>query len=199
MKKKVAIVLLLISCFVVYAVVVFCDYIKESGKLSIPDITTFSDTELEERENELPELDKAVLYLDGKKQEISKDDKRLIRLLNFCTYSQNIGLSMWTISTDYNNSKDDIEHGDRLEIFFKNVESTYIGFEFDQYDRFVVKENMIWLIQSNPKFEIWDGNKIGSSVWFPCGARCEGWRELDILGEAGFKNTGDGSMSSHEE
>ncbi len=193
MKKIVAIASALIIAFVVYAVTDFYDYVKEPEKLPIPDITTFSDTELEERENKLPELDKAILHLNGKQQEISKDDSRLIRLLNFCTYSQNIGLSMWTISTDYNNSKDDIEHGDRLEIFFKNVESTYIGFEFDQYDRFVVKENMIWLIQSNPKYEIWDGNKIGSSVWFPCGARCEGWRELDILGEAGFlMKTGDG-------
>ncbi|MEE1319956.1 MAG: hypothetical protein UHM85_00275 [Acutalibacteraceae bacterium] len=195
MKKIVAIASALIIAFVVYSVTDFYDYVKEPEKLPIPDITTFSDTELEERENKLPELDKAILHLNGKQQEISKDDSRLIRLLNFCTYSQNIGLSMWTISTDYNNSKDDIEDGDRLEIFFKNVESTYIGFEFDQYDRFVVKENMIWLIQSNPKYEIWDGNKIGSSVWFPCGARCEGWRELDILGEAGFlMKTGDGSL-----
>mgnify|MGYP003319285134 CR=1 FL=1 len=94
-----------------YTNVIFLKFIKEPEKLPIPDITTFSDTELEERENKLPELDKAILHLNGKQQEIPKDDKRLVRLLNFCTNAFDGGMSMWTVSTDYNDHEKEIENG----------------------------------------------------------------------------------------
>lgn len=186
MKKKVSIVLIV---FVVAAIVVFCVAQKDTKKIPMPDFADFSDTELEERENKLPELDKAILYLDGKQQEILKDDNRLIRLLNFCTYAFDGGMSMWTVATDYNYHKVEIENGNRLEVFFKNVESTGIGWEFELYDKFVIKENRVWLIQSNPLYDLpHEGNTFGVSIWYPYAGKCEGIDNMDFLVEAGFVN-----------
>lgn len=187
MKKIAVIALLFISCFLVFAVSDYFIYVKEPEKLPIPDITTFSDIELEERENKLPELDKAVLYSDGTRQDISKDDKRLIRLLNFCTYSMDNGFSMWSGAVDYNENKKYIESGNRLEIFFKGVENTSGKLELMFYDRFVIKENEVWLLQSDPKYDLFqEGNTIGATVWYPYAARTEGYADLDFLVEAGF-------------
>ena len=187
MKKVITVFLICTFCLFTLLVVRTYSSSKAPEKLSIPDIDSFSDAKLEQHENKLPELDKAILYINGNKQEISKDDKRLIRLLNFCTYAEDSGMSMWTVSIDYNSDKKEIETGDRLEIFFKDVESTNIGWDFIMYDRFVIKGNAVWLIQSKPQYELFhEGNTIGASVWYPYAGRCEGSENLDFLVESGF-------------
>ena len=188
MKKVKAMFLICICCLFVFIIIQKYFFGKETERMPIPNISSFCDTQLEQYENKLPELDKAVLYVNNEKKEISKDDKRLIRLLNFCTYAEDNGMSMWSVAINYNSNKKEIETGDRLEIFFKNVESTDVGWDFVMYDRFVIKENAIWLIQSNPQYELFHkGNSIGASVWYPYAGICEGAENLDFLVEGGFK------------
>lgn len=186
--KKVIYVFLGFTFFLLaFFTIWICVSEKEPEKLPIPDISTFNDTEIEQHDNRLPELDKAILYTSGKKQEISKNDRRLIRLLNFCTYAEDNGMSMWSVMVEYSDDKGDIENGDRLEIFFKNVRSTEIGQDFIMYDKFVIKENSVWLIQSDPLYEMFhDDETLGASVWYPYAGRCEGVENLNFLVEAGF-------------
>lgn len=98
MKKYVLIVLLILFILLPcckrntdneFSVVSMCDITK------IPDIELFSDTEYESYEYHFPPIESAAYIHDGKKEDISPNDKRLIRLLNFIAYSDNKMLSTW--------------------------------------------------------------------------------------------------------
>lgn len=63
--------------------------------ISLPKIEDFSGTEYEDYEYPFPPVESAILKCNGTETEISSDDTRLIRLLNFIMYGEQYGQTYW--------------------------------------------------------------------------------------------------------
>lgn len=72
------------------------EYNRENlSSMEIPSIEAFSGTEYEDHRYHFPPVASAVFIHDGKGEPIAKDDPRLIRMLNFLTYSKEIRVDWW--------------------------------------------------------------------------------------------------------
>lgn len=85
MKKKILI------CFFLMVCLCGCVAEQDAGEneYGLPEITDFSEYEIEDFERSFPAPDRAVLSVDGETVEIAGTDPRLIRLLNYILYSEN--------------------------------------------------------------------------------------------------------------
>lgn len=74
---------------------------------TLPDITMFSETEYENYKTHFSPVKSASYRCNGTVEEISADDPRLLRLLNFLAYSSENSMDVWTqgyVSEDEINS-----------------------------------------------------------------------------------------------
>ena len=178
----------LIVTFIMFILLLFFGH-NESNSSSdireIPSIETFSGNELISCEdNPYADIEKVILYKNGESSNIDANDYKLIRMLNFCSYSEKKGYSAFSVGqTDRSY---DYEEKNRVEIFFSGVKSYGVDYNFTSYDKMVITDDQVVLIQTNPLHEavIYDDG-FCMLYWYPYGL-CEKIENLEILTYCGF-------------
>lgn len=127
----------------------------------LPDINFFSSETLLQLPEQFPEILSATLYQNGVSTELEKDDARLIRLLNFCTYSatqETIGYTQGILQ-----EKDvPLTAPDRLELCFTgDIDESNLPLSFSGYDYAVIAGKDVFLRQSHQTY-----NSIYDIIWY---------------------------------
>lgn len=171
------------------------DY-KNDPYYKIPVMEEFSSDVIEKRKNPFANVVSATLYKNGKVTKFDANDPRIIRLLNFMTFSDEDPIQSYYILGGFLD-KGDYEYAAgnsfRLELCFDHTYDSGDSYiTLSEFDRAIITEDTVYLImtpdQSLPNHIGWIKEySIICTGWFPYQKHFAKTNvKFDILAYAGF-------------
>ncbi len=168
MKKNSALIIILVMllCMTSFG----CNKKEEQPVDTLPDISSFSSEEYEDYEFVFPPVKSAVYYNNGTEEVIEPDDPRLIRLLNYITYSyeEDFTWRVWGVIKEREIATNESQDVPMLEVMFSPPSDADSPEEMSGAKHMLLCANAYMLYADPDQFMDWrekDTDRVATIFW----------------------------------